>query len=41
MELRDAEFEEYHRAYMATTKPEDLQVKAPVDKVESPPHSFN
>ncbi|RPB15676.1 6-phosphofructokinase [Morchella conica CCBAS932] len=32
MELRDAEFEEYHRAYMATTKPEDLQVKAPVDK---------
>jgi len=33
MELRDPEFEEYHRAYMATTKPDDLSEKAPEDKV--------
>ena len=33
MELRDPEFEEYHRAYMATTKPNALQEKAPLDKV--------
>ncbi|KAL7267281.1 6-phosphofructokinase, alpha subunit [Rhizina undulata] len=32
MNLRDTEFEEYHRVYMATTKPDDLLEKAPVDK---------
>ena len=33
MNLRDPEFEEYHRAYMATTKPDELSEKAPEDKV--------
>lgn len=33
MALRDAEFEEYHRAYMATTKLDDPTQKVPEDKV--------
>lgn len=32
MSLRDAEFEEYHRVYVATTKPDDPQVKVAEDK---------
>ncbi|KAG0132133.1 phosphofructokinase-domain-containing protein [Tuber indicum] len=32
MDLRDPEFEEYHRAYMVTTKPDELSEKAPEDK---------
>lgn len=33
MALRDAEFEEYYRAYMATTKLDDPSQKVPEDKV--------
>ena len=33
MALRDAEFEEYYRAYMATTKLDDPRQKVPEDKV--------
>ena len=33
MALRDAEFEEYYRAYMTTTKLDDPAQKVPEDKV--------
>ena len=33
MDLRDPEFEEYHRAYMATIMPDELSEKVPEDKV--------